>query len=400
MTLSAETAVDDPPAARARRVVLALAILMLAAKLTIAARTYGTRDINHWKDFVGAVAAHGPVGVYAVRFPSSFYNHPPLVGYLLEGVHLLTEHGVTLQFSIRALASVADVGTALLTFEILRTRRGIAEATVAGALVAVSPVLFVISGYHGNTDPLFLMFTLLALYLLADRDLPLLAGVSLAIAVSIKIVPVEVVPALGMLALTRGTRTTVRFVVGFAAAFLLVWTPALLSQAHAIKADVLEYAGSNVSQWGLTQLGHWAGDPGWSHYLIGAGRFPVGALCALVPAAVVWRRPELAAEAVGLALVAFLFLSPAFGTQYLVWALAPAYLLSSRWATVFNVGAGALLIEVYTRWNHGLPWTFADEWGLDRGEVAAMFAVWIALGIVLVQGVRRVLPQVRDGRAY
>ena len=35
---------------------------------------------------------------------------------------------------------------------------------------------------------------------------------------------------------------------------------------------------------------------------------------------------------------------------YTVWALAPAYLLSTRLATVYNLVAGALVIEVYSRW--------------------------------------------------
>ena len=78
----------------------------------------------------------------------------------------------------------------------------------------------------------------------------------------------------------------------------------------------------------MAQLGHWAGDPWWAAAVHGGGRFVVVVLCAVVPAVLVWRRPAKVAAAVGLALVGFLFLSPAFGTQYLVWALGAAYLLS------------------------------------------------------------------------
>ena len=51
--------------------------------------------------------------------------------------------------------------------------------------MAVSPVLFVISGFHGNTDPVFVMFALLSVYLLSDRRAPALAGLSIAIALSV-----------------------------------------------------------------------------------------------------------------------------------------------------------------------------------------------------------------------
>jgi Gpi18-like mannosyltransferase len=59
---------------------------------------------------------------------------------------------------------------------------------VAAVLVGWSPVLFVASGFHGNTDPLFVMFALLSVYLLVVCDRPLAAGLVFAIAVSIKLV--------------------------------------------------------------------------------------------------------------------------------------------------------------------------------------------------------------------
>jgi hypothetical protein len=139
----------DDEVRRCRRIIVGLSSVVLAAKLVVAATTYGTNDIRHWTDFVGGVAKHGPVGVYGVHFQNSFYNHPPLVGYLLEFVHLASRHGFSIQFTIRALASLADVASTLLIFEILRRRRSIREATLAAALVAISPVLFIISNNRG-----------------------------------------------------------------------------------------------------------------------------------------------------------------------------------------------------------------------------------------------------------
>lgn len=374
-----------------RRLVLGLALLALAFKLVIAATTYGTNDIRHWTDFVNGVASRGPVGVYGISFEHSFYNHPPVIGYLLELVNFGRHHGFSIQFTIRAVASLADVGSTLLVFELLRRRRSLSEASWAAGLVALSPILIIISGFHGNTDPIFVLFTLLALYLLADRDKPLAGGLSMGIAIGIKIVPVVAVPTLLVLALTRGRRTLVRFSAGFAAAFLLTWLPALIGEGHAVRKDVLGYAGSGISQWGLIQIGHWFGDPGWANFLTGTGRFPVVLLCALVPAALVWRRPSMAAEAVGLSLVGFLFLSPAFGCQYLVWAMAAAYLLNFGWATAYNLGAGLVLFKVYTRWAHGFPWNHANYWGLVGIELIGALLLWGSLGILSVLGVRRIL---------
>ncbi len=379
--------------ARARRLVLLLALIAFGLKLIIAATTYGTNDIRHWTDFVNGVAGRGPVGVYGIHFERSFYNHPPLIGYLLELVNFGRHHGFSIQFSIRSVASLADVASAVLVFELLRRRRSLREATWAGGLVAFSPVLFVISGFHGNTDPIFVMLTLLALYLLGDRDKPVAGGIAMGLAIGIKIVPVVAVPALLVLALTKGRRPLIRFSAGFLAAFGITWLPALIGQGPAVRKDVLGYAGSGISQWGLIQIGHWFGNPGWANFLIGTGRFPVVLLCAVVPALLVWRRPGMATEAVGLSLVAFLFLSPAFGTQYLVWAMAGAYLLNFGWATVYNVGAGLVLFKVYTRWSHGFPWDHANYWGLDHVELIGALLVWTCLGIISGLGIRRILRQ-------
>jgi 4-amino-4-deoxy-L-arabinose transferase-like glycosyltransferase len=406
MTAQPHSAVAEPTTSapgreqqvgRHRRWVLALALIALGLKLVIAARTYGTNDIRHWTNFVNGVAERGPVGIYGITFERSFYNHPPLIGYFLQLVDFGRHYGVSIGFSIRSVASLADVGSALLVFEILRRRRSLREATWAAALVAVSPVLFIISGFHGNTDPIFVLFTLLALHLLADRGKPLPAGLSMGVAIGIKIVPVVAVPALLVLALLQGRRSLLRFGAGFTAAVAISWLPALIAHAQPVREHVLGYAGSGISQWGLIQIGHWFDDPGWADFLTGAGRFPVVLLCALAPAALVWRRPAMAAEAVGLSLVSFLFLSPAFGCQYLVWAMAATYLLNFGWATVYNLGAGLVLFKIYTRWAHGFPWNHADYWGLVGIELVGALLLWGCLGILAALGVRRILRSENPG---
>lgn len=376
---------------RRRWLVLGIALLLLALKMVVAARTYGTNDIRHWTNFVNGVASRGPVGVYGIAFDRSFYNHPPLIGYFLQFVDLGRQHGFSIGFTIRSVASLADVGSALLMYELLRRRRSLSEATWAAALVAVSPVLFIISGFHGNTDPIFVMLALLALYLLADRDKPLAAGVSMGLAIGVKVVPVVVVPVLLVLALHKGRPILLRFAAGLVLAFGVTWLPALIAHGDVVRSNVLGYAGSGISQWGLIQIGHVFDDPAWADFLTESGRFPVVLLCALGPAALVWRRPAMAAEALGLSLVSFLFLAPAFGCQYLVWAVAAAYLLNFGWATLYNLFAGVVLFKIYTRWAHGFPWDHANYWGLVGVELVGALMLWAFLGVLAALGIRRIL---------
>ena len=140
----------------------------------------------------------------------SLYNHPPLSGVMLLGVNWLVEAGVSdVPFLVRGLASIADVVTAVVVFELVRRHRSVGHAVAAGVLISISPALLVISGFHGNTDPVFVMFTLLSAYF-AARERAFAAGVAIALAISLKLVPVVVVPVLGVWLLRSGWRRLAR----------------------------------------------------------------------------------------------------------------------------------------------------------------------------------------------
>jgi uncharacterized membrane protein len=389
------------PVRRHRWLIFAVALPALAVKLVIAYVTFGTNDIVHWMDFAQAVKRVGPVQVYAFPFTQSLYNHPPLIGYFLLAVNYLTHFGLPVKFSIRAAASLADVASAFLVFEVLHRRRPLAEATAAGILVAASPVLFAVSGFHGNTDPIFTMLILLSVFLLAERRTPATAGVAIALALSIKIVAVVVVPGLLVYAARRGRRTLVRFVMALGAVFVLIWTPALHSEWAPIRKNVLGYRGSLLHPWGLPQFAQWAGMPDVSNWLNGSGVLVV-AVCAGVGAAAVWAKPSLVVEAMALAMVAFMLLSPAFAVQYLVWPVLFCYLVGFWGATAYNVLAGALLVEVYTRWSGTVLWNHAHALAFSAREKAWGGVVWVALTVVVSQGLWRILtvPERHSRKQY
>ncbi len=377
---------------RYRVILVALVIVITMIKLLVAASTFGTEDVRRWMDFAAGVAEAGPVSVYRLHFGSqhfrALYNHPPLIGYLLELVNAATRHGLSFPLAIRIPAISADVVTPFLVLELLRRRRPLRESFAAAASVALSPVLFVISGFHGNTDPVFIMFSLLSVYLLVDRRAPALAGLSTAIALGVKIVPIVIVPTLLVFAVLVGWRFALRFCLASGALLALTWAPVVLRVWQPFRDNVLGYAGGR-QPWGLVRLGSWVGDPPWVTWLQGPGRFLVVLVVAGLPAALVFWRPRRVVEASALALTGLLALSPAFGMQYLVWAVVPAYLLSFWGATAYNLLAGCLLIELYTRWSGGLPWYLARSEGLTRGELIAAFGVWATLLTVVVAGIRR-----------
>jgi uncharacterized membrane protein len=374
---------------RCRAALLLIVATTTVGKLVIAATTYGQSDVVAWLHFAAAVARVGPVGIYGVHFPfRTPYNHPPLVGYLLEAVNFAVRHRVSFPFAVRLPAILADAFTPFLVFELLRKRRPMFGSFVVASSVAISPVLFVISGFHGNNDSIFVMFCLLSVYLLVDRRAPALAGLAIAIALGIKIVPVVVVPTLLAFAFRTGWRTLYRFCLALGALLILSWGPVIVRVWQPFRAQVLGYTGSASIKWGLMQIGSWAGSPSSMNWLEGPGRFLVALIAAVIPAAMVLRRPGRAVEACGLALAILLLLSPVFGTQYLVWAVAPAYLLTFWGGTAYNLIAGCVLIEIYTRWSGGFPWYYARPSLLTAGERVAAMGVWAILLGVVALGVR------------
>lgn len=375
---------------------LRLAVLLSAAvatvlKLEIAARTFGTNDVHYWGVFAQGVRHFGPVGIYGHHLRAPVYNHGPLAGWMLVAINWLLDHGVTsFTFLIRVPACLADFVTALLVFELVRLVRPARGAAIAAVLVVCSPVLFVVSGFHGNTDPVFVMFALLSVYLLVVRGQALAAGVAFGIAVSIKLVPVVLVPVLLVVLVRLGWRRLAAFVSGGAIVFLLLWLPVLVSRWDGFRVQVLGYNGNGYRQWGLPQFLTWAHLPGGAAWLAGPGRLGILLASGLAAAAVAWRRPGAVVPAAGLSLVLFLLLSPAFGMQYLVWPLAGAYLIDTRAATAYNVSASVFVVVVYDHWNHALPWNWYDAWAVlfSPRELVLMVLSWVLLAAVGFLGLR------------
>lgn len=370
---------------RRARTWLAIVVGVIAvSKTLVAASTFGTDDVGRWAFFASIVADVGPVQIYGVDLAAG-YNHPPLAGLMLQGVTLASEAGLSFPLAIRIPAIAADVVTPFLLLEMLRARMSLRPAFAASVAVAVSPALFVISGFHGNTDALMLMLALLAAYLLIDRRAPAWAGVAFAAAISVKVGAFVMLPALAVAALTQGSQAVLRFVGSTALSVAAVWGLALIRVPEELWFNVFGYRGG-VEPWGPWSLvDRLAGEIGPGPR--DAGGLVAVAVAALFPAALVWRRPRRAAEAAALALPLFLLLLPGFGVQYLAWAIAPAYLLATRPATALNAAASVFLVAVYNRWSGGLPWDVATSSRLTAGEVVAELVVWGALAWTVVAGI-------------
>jgi 4-amino-4-deoxy-L-arabinose transferase-like glycosyltransferase len=379
---------------RLRVAVLVIAALATVAKLTIAANTFGTNDVHYWIEFAQGARQYGPVGMYGHDYPSAPWNHAPLSAYMLVVINWLVDHtSMGFPFLIRVPASFADIITALLVFELVRMIRPAKVAAISAVLVAWSPVLLIISGFHGNTDPVMIMLALLALYLLIKKWY-FSAGLAIALSLSVKLIPVVLLPLLAVAVYRYGWRALVRFASGGLLVFVALWAPVLLNHWAKFSEGVLGYKGIPVREWGPHQFAVWAQiNPKWIDLYVETGSITVLVLCSLAAAGLYLWRPTMLIPATGLALTSFLLLSPAFSMQYLVWPLAAAYLIGPWVGTLYNVTASIFMTVVYNNWNKAQPW----DWYEGRGAVfrprdfLLMVITWQALAIVVGIGTRNII---------
>lgn len=141
-----------------RSVVIAL-LVATVIKIAFAWFTSGTNDVVTWLAFTNNARLCGEC-VYSLPGPyGDPFNHPPFIIHFLRLLSLSA--GESFPFWLRLPAILADVGSVFLLVRILP------EASVSMlVLVAVSPISILVSGFHGNTDPVMIFFVLLGIYLL------------------------------------------------------------------------------------------------------------------------------------------------------------------------------------------------------------------------------------------
>ena len=181
--------------------------------------------------------------------------------------------------------------------------------------------MIVVAGFDGNTDSVFVMLVLLAVYLLQLRGRPFGAGFAFGIAISLKLTPVVVLPWLLFLAVRQGRGTLVRFVGAGALVFLVLWVPVLLLRFEEFRDAALGYRGVALREWGFSYFITSEG-PTWApvaEWFSTTGSNLAVLVAMLSPFVfVAWQRGRANLLALsGFPLATFLLITPAYGMQYL-----------------------------------------------------------------------------------
>src|SRR5207302_6543444 len=117
-------------------------------------------------------------------------------------------------------------------------------------LFALSPVAFMVSGFHGNVDPIMVCVLLVAAYFCVEEH-AVLSAMFLGLACWIKIIPLFLTPVFFFFWMHRGRKQVLQFGASFAFSCLAVWSTALLGSSGYFLKNVLGYS-SYAGGWGIT----------------------------------------------------------------------------------------------------------------------------------------------------
>jgi hypothetical protein len=354
---------------------LALGVVLRAVQI---ATSIGTVDASNWLRHVLYVDQLGVLRVYQTSW---LVNHPTLgleIAYWTWKIG--GKFGMHFFDTFRILTSVADVATALALYALGRRIGG--ETGVWLALTFfLSPAAIFISAFHCNTDPIMVMFVVLALLATVTRR-PILAGVLVALAIGTKIIAFAALPL--MFFAFRGWKDRSRFLGAAAAIGAVIFVPPVVVSGWVVIRNIFGYTGWGGA-WGIPLVARLA------EVAVPVTPILLAALIALWSAEA-WKgagNVERLPRSTGLAFLLVLFLAPGFGVQYFHWILPYPALLLRRWAAVLlHALVSVFLFLIYTSWSGGWPWLWANR-GTNPSWMGMFgLVVWAGIGAAAFVGAR------------
>lgn len=385
------TAVSEKSAARSRATIwiVVAGLVGLFLKLAIAYNTFGTNDVYTFYTFARSLSDHGLEWTYRQGVPglasTPIFNHPPVTSYFLRFIYALSQNetlrvnGLTFPFLLRLPGIIADFVVLLILLRVVKRDGRFGHYNWALILLALSPVSLMVSGFHGNTDPVMVMFFVLACYMCITGR-PLLCGLFFAMSCQIKVIPLLFFPILFFFWLHR--RAIVPFLLPFVLSSLVLWSEPLLNFPALFIKNVLSY-GSYWGIWGITYWLRLTGLPAlswvWFVNFSPAQTVIATSLKLLIVASVFligWRRRALDGQAliesIAYGWFVFFVFSPGVCAQYMVWLAPFILILSPSFYPWLTAASSLFLFFFYNVISHGLPWYF----GVSSNQLNTVWTPW------------------------
>jgi len=374
-------------------IVVLAALIMLFIKLFFSYHVYGSNDITYYIFFSKIIEKFGTFKLYAL---TSLANHPPLLSWIIKFVAFI-QHKTQLGFPYlyRSLLIIADFLSIIIIWK-LSVKYLVKNRVLICLICIFNPVNFFICAYHGNTDPLFIFFLLLAFDFIED-DKIVFAGMIYGLSLCIKIVPVIFIPVFFYFLRTRKSR-----VVFFMSSLLLplvVYLPYLAYDYHSMLKDIFYYNSLN-GIWGIGHILQGIASHennniffrktayGLFKWHIASFRIMFFALQIVLIKYLSGRRPLNLIELAFLTFGLFLAITPGFGIQYLSWLPFFAIVIYPVLGSIYVVLGGFFLYRVYVFWGGGKAPYYANsmaagQWGGWDGVLDIV--LWLLVVVMLLK---------------
>lgn len=379
--------------------IAASALVVFVFKVLLSSRTIGNGDVLSFEMYTNIARQYGGATLFKQL---AWWNHPPMMAHLVNLLGIVeSTFGIAFKFSFRFVSIIADLGSLFLVYKILKPK--CTKSALGVILFAFAPVAIMLSGFHGNTDPMMIFFLLLTVYFLdvtqddLSKFLPKvlydffqkneltnyhLAGAAFGLAANVKVVPILLVPCL-FLYLPDSKRRLEFF---FTAATFWVFSslPYIFQCPVEVFKTVLGY-NSFYGGWGVSRIlleyfpyDHWT-----NSFWRTVGKYVVLGLIGLASIWMNWQGKKIwIFHQIGFVFCIFLILSPGFNVHYLFWLAPWVIALGLVVQTIYYLETGLFLFLAYNWWAAGLPWDLSSPSGGDWKntvildyEILAWFAV-------------------------
>jgi hypothetical protein len=335
-----------------RRVAIAVGVLGLISRWLLAAVSVGCDDVGIWLQHAKVVAESGVRFAYENPHPVSWqFNHPPLTGYWAALAYQISAaEPLAFSFWIKLPGLLVELLSAALIY-LIWSKRSPALASIAFAAYGWSLPLILISGYHGNTDCAYAGLTLLAAFLMQEKQKPFWAGMALGASLNIKLLPLIIIPPL--LSQCRSRRAFFDCCAGLAVAGL-PFVPFLVTSAPSMYKNMISYNSLQL-EWGINAfLKTTAATAMLRPYVVSItatfipyARYAILVIIGIFSATALYKRRPVTYEVCALAWAIFLVLTPGYGVQYAVCVLPLLFAVDIGRAVIYSLTAGIMLLLVY-----------------------------------------------------
>jgi hypothetical protein len=260
----------------------------------------------------------------------------------------------------------------------------------------LNPITWYISGFHGQSEAVWVFLMILAWYLVQVKKSALLAAMSVAIAIAYKLPAVILFPVVLLTEQNRRRQLVMIFIVG--ALVLASLFPEVMTTRDAVMRQVFAY-NSTPGIWGITSLLYKVYWPKEADLLLpSVTKYLKIILFGFVALELLryWGNKNRDFFVTSLMIITiFLVFTPGFGVQYLLWPLPFLILVKHRWVKWYTLFVTIGCLHTYGTSFYILtaPIVYLQNVLYNKTHILYPYDIFFPVWILLVRIFRQRVPQ-------